>query len=113
VRLCYVFLAHQDLKPRAGPRKVFTHSSRRVSPDHCLNAGIFERALGQVRLGAATIRLDDNKLTVLHSSIIARVSGSARFAKGAPFEAQGKQGKQVAALEGVANLGVRTSNQLQ
>ena len=30
----YLFLAHQNLKPRAGPRKMFTHSSSRVSPDH-------------------------------------------------------------------------------
>ncbi len=65
-----VFLAHQNFKPCAGPRKVFTHSSRRVSLNHCLNAGTFERALGQVRHKAATIRLDDNKLSVLHSSIL-------------------------------------------
>jgi hypothetical protein len=65
-----LFLAHQNFKPCAGPRKVFTHSSRRVSLDHCLNASIFERAFGQVRLGAATVRLDDSKLSVRHSSII-------------------------------------------
>ncbi len=65
-----VFLAHENSKTRAGPRKVFTHSSRRVSLDHGLDAGIFERALGQVRLSAATVRLDDHKLRVLHSSII-------------------------------------------
>ena len=49
---------------------MFTHSSRCVSLDHGLNAGIFEAALGQVRLSAAAIRLDDNKLSVLDSSII-------------------------------------------
>jgi hypothetical protein len=65
-----VFVAHQKSKPRAGPRKVFTHSSRRVSLDHCLNASTFERALGQVRLSAATVRFDDHKLGVLHHSII-------------------------------------------
>jgi hypothetical protein len=46
-----VFLAHQNLKPRAGPRKVFAPSSRSVSPDHCLNAGIFERALAKSASG--------------------------------------------------------------
>src|ERR1700720_3003902 len=50
-----VFFAHQNLKPRAGPRQVFSHPSRRVTPDHGGNAGIFERALGQVRFGAATV----------------------------------------------------------
>ncbi len=70
VRPSCVFLAHQNLKPRAGPRKVFTHSSRRVSLHHCLNASIFERTLGQVRLSATTVRLDDNKPSVLHSNII-------------------------------------------
>ena len=65
-----IFLAHENLKPRAGPRKVFTHSSRRVSFDHCLNASIFERAPSQVRLSAATERLDDNQFSVLHSGII-------------------------------------------
>ncbi len=69
-RLGCLFLAHQNFKPRAGPRKVFTHSSRRVSLYHCLYASIFERTLGQVRLSAATVRLDDNKLSVLHSNII-------------------------------------------
>jgi len=49
---------------------VFTHSARRIGLDHRLNAGIFERAFGQIRLWAATIRLNDNKLTVLHSRII-------------------------------------------
>ena len=62
-----VFLPHQNLKPRAGPRKVFTHSPCRVSLDHCQNSGIFERALGQVRLRAATVRSGDNKFSVLHS----------------------------------------------
>ena len=70
MRLGCLFLAHQNLKPRAGPRKVFTHSSRRVSLYHCLNASIFERTLGQVRLSATTVRLDDNKLSVLHSNIV-------------------------------------------
>ena len=61
-----VSLAHQKSKPRAGPRKAFTHSPRRVGLDHCLNAGAVERALGQVRLSAATERLDDHKLRMLH-----------------------------------------------
>jgi hypothetical protein len=69
-RLVCIFLTHQNLKPGGRPPKVFTHPSRRVSPDHCLNAGVFERALGQVRFRAATVRLHDNKLTVLHSCII-------------------------------------------
>ena len=65
-----VFLADKNSKPRAGPRKVFTHTSRRVCLDHCLDAGIFKRALGQVRLTAGTVRLRDDKLSVLHSRII-------------------------------------------
>src|ERR1700747_2757041 len=68
-RDCIIF-AHQNLESRAGPRKVFTHSSRSVSLDDCLNAGFFQRALGQLRLGAATARPHDNKLGVLHSTII-------------------------------------------
>jgi len=70
VRHGRVLLAHQNLKPRAGPRQVFAHSSRRVSSNHGLNAGIFEQSLSQVRLRAAAVLLDDNKLTVLHASII-------------------------------------------
>jgi hypothetical protein len=46
-----VVLPHQNLKPWAGPRKVFTHSSRRVGLNHCLNTGIFEHALGQTASG--------------------------------------------------------------
>ncbi len=75
-----VFFAHQNLKACAGPRKVFAHSSCRVSLDHCLNASIFERALGQVRLRAATVRLHDNQLNLLHSNIIGPDMRGARFA---------------------------------
>lgn len=35
-----------------------------------LNAGLFERALDQLRFRAAAARLHDNKLGVLHRSII-------------------------------------------
>jgi hypothetical protein len=45
---------------------MFTHSSRCISPDQCLNAGILERALGQLRLSAATVRLEDDEIGVLH-----------------------------------------------
>ena len=86
-----VFLAHQNSKPRAGPRKVFTHSSRRVSLDHCLDAGIFERAFGQVRLSAATVGLDDHKFRVVHRNIISPDVGerSARHALGWTFRLTG------------------------
>ena len=66
----YVFLAHQNFKACAGPREVFAHAARGVRRKHCWNAGIFERALGQISLGAATVGLDDDKLTVLHGPII-------------------------------------------
>ncbi len=69
-RLGCVFLAHQDFKPRAGPCKVFAHSSRGITLDHCLYAGTFERALGQVRLRTSTVVLDDDKLGVVHGSIV-------------------------------------------
>lgn len=49
---------------------MFTHSSRRISLDHCRNASIFESALGQIRLRAATVSLDNNKLSLLHGFII-------------------------------------------
>jgi len=85
-RLGYVFLAHHNLKARARPCKVFAHSSRGVTLDHCLNAGTFERALGQVRLRAGTVLLDDDKLGVVHSSIVRpdeRERGSLRVSGGA------------------------------
>lgn len=53
---------------------MFTHSSRRVSLYHCLNAGIFERALGQLRLSAAAARFHDNKFAMLNGGIICRDS---------------------------------------
>ncbi len=69
-RLGYVFLAHQDFVSSAGARKGFPHSSRRVSLNHCLNGGSIKLALGQVRLRAATVLLDDNKLRVIHGNIV-------------------------------------------
>ena len=49
---------------------MFTHSSRCISPDQSPNAGILERALGQLRLSAATVRLEDDEIGVLHWGII-------------------------------------------
>jgi hypothetical protein len=76
-----VFFAHHNLKSRAGPRQVFAHSSRRVTPDHCRNAGIFERALGKVRFRAATVGLDGNEVWVLlHSGIVCPIAACFSFA---------------------------------
>lgn len=65
-----VLLAHENLKPRTGPCNVFAHSPYRVSLHRRLNAGIFERTFGQLRLNAVTERFDDNQITVLHGGII-------------------------------------------
>jgi len=114
-----VFLAHQDFVSRARPCKVFTHSSRGVTLDHCLNAGTFERALGQVRLRAGKVLLDDDKLGMIHSRIVRsdEREGCLRRESGGPsklrvneppFETQGRPH-----CKGVSILGVRASNQLQ
>lgn len=66
----HVFLPHQNVKSRAGPRKMFTHTSRRVGLGHCWNSGALERALSQLCFNAATVRADDNNFAVLHSSIL-------------------------------------------
>jgi len=112
-RVGYVFLAHQDFEPRAGPRQVFPHSSRRVTLDHCLNAGRFQLALGHFRLWAGTVPLDDDKLGVIHSRIVRpgereRASRKALRINKRPFEVQGKPHSK-----DVANLGAGASNQLQ
>jgi hypothetical protein len=65
-RLGCVLLTHQNLKARAGPRNVFAHSPDSVGLSHCRNTSSLERALSQLRLSAATERLDDNKLGVVH-----------------------------------------------
>lgn len=65
-----VLLAHQNLKPRAGPCNVLAHSSYRVSLHRRLNAGILERTFSQLRLNTVTERFDENQIRVLHGSII-------------------------------------------
>jgi len=131
-----VFLAHQDSVSRARPCKVFTHSSRGVTLDHCLNAGTFERALGQVRLRADKVLLDDDKLGVVHTSSICpnewergllgefvgadsggdsgELGGTLPSEKNVLVErGNRKSGGKPPHSEGVAILGAGASNQLQ
>ena len=131
-----VFLAHQDFVSRARPCKVFTHSSRGVTLDHCLNAGTFERALGQVRLRADKVLLDDDKLGVIHTSSICpnewergllgefvgadsggdsgELGGTLPSEKNVLVErGNRKSGGKPPHSEGVAILGAGASNQLQ
>jgi hypothetical protein len=75
-RCSCVFFAHKNLKPCARPSKVLTHSSRRVTADHCLNARIFECTFAQVRFSAGTVRPNDNEVNGLHKNILR--SGNAR-----------------------------------
>ena len=49
---------------------MFSHSSRCVRLAHCFNAGIFKRALRQVRFYAAPVLLNHNKVRALHGRII-------------------------------------------
>jgi len=49
---------------------VLTHSSRCVSLNQCLDAGIFQLTFCQVRLRAAAVGLNDNELAVIHNAII-------------------------------------------
>ena len=45
---------------------MFPHSTYGVSLSHCWNAGGFERASSQFRLGTVTERFDDNKVGICH-----------------------------------------------
>ena len=69
-RCSCVFFAHKNLKTCARPCKVLTHSSSGVTADHCLNARIFQRTFGQVRLSPATVRPNDNEINGLHNNIL-------------------------------------------
>ena len=69
-RVGYVLFAHKNLKPRARPRKVFAHASRRVTLNHRLNARTFQLALGQVCFREGAALTDDDKLGVVHGSIV-------------------------------------------
>jgi hypothetical protein len=66
---------------------MLAHSSCRIALNYCGNSGFFERASDQLRFWAAAARLYDNKLGVLHGSIIAAVGleRSIRHAAGSRF----------------------------
>ncbi len=66
---------------------MLAHSSCRIALNYCGNAGFFERTSDQFRFWAAAARLNDDKLGVLHGSIIAAVvlERSVRRAAGPMF----------------------------
>lgn len=65
-----VFFSDENFEAGAGPGEVFAHAADGIGLDHGGNAGVFQRAFGEVGFGAAAVGLDDDELGVLHGGII-------------------------------------------